>query len=157
MLSPSNRPAPPPTTAEPHRQRSTAKTALVTLVLMAAAFAAGFVPKQIEATRATRTLETTAFDLRLANLHRQLGVASHEAANSNYPAAGAAAQAFFEGCRTLAGDPALKDHPRTSIALASYADSANLTLERIALGDPAVREQLASLYLTMNGVIERGQ
>lgn len=156
MLSSSSKPAPPPIAAPP-RQRSTAKTALVTFVLMAAAFAAGFVPKQIEATRATRTLGATTFDLRLANLHRRLGVASHEAANSNYPAAGAAAQAFFEGCRTLAGDPALKDHPRTSIALASYASSANLTLERIALGDPAVREHLASLYLTMHGVIERGQ
>jgi hypothetical protein len=124
---------------------------------MGAAFGAGFVPKQIEATRATRALESASFDLRMSNLHRELGVASHEASRNNYPAAGAAAQAFFESCRSIVGDPALKERPRTSIALSSYAGSANLILERIALGDPTVKEQLASLYLTLDGVIDRRQ
>lgn len=122
---------------------------------MIVAFAAGYVPKHLEAQRATTSLEAARADLLLADLHRQLGVAANEAQLENYPAAATAAHVFFEGCRKALEEPSIAELPRTRIALTSYADAAPQMLQSLALRDASTKARLASLYLTMHGVIER--
>lgn len=130
---------------------------MITAVLVIVAFAAGYVPKDIEAGRVTESLTAMDRELRLATLHRQLGLASHEANRNNYPAAASAAHAFFDGCRAAVNELDLDDRPRTRLALDAYASSAPEILTQLNLGNPAMKEQLASLYITMHGVIERKQ
>lgn len=105
----------------------------------------------------TTRLETTELDLRLATLHRHVGVASHEAQRNNFAAAAASARTFFDGCRSLLDEYEMTETPRTRLALSAYASSADMVLGQLATGDPAVKERLASLYLTMNGLLERRQ
>jgi hypothetical protein len=134
-----------------------ARAALIAVPLLILAFLIGWLPKELEGRRLTSTLRATELELRLANLHRELGVASHEAMGGNYPAAGLAAMSFFDGCQTLAESGALDDRIRTRTALDAYAGNRADILEKLATADPAVRQQLSSLYLTMDGVIERRQ
>lgn len=143
------------TVVEPRSSR--VKTAFITALLMLAAFAAGYIPKNLEARRATESLSALDREQRLATLHRQLGLASHEAMRNNFPAAAAAAHTFFDGCRAAVNELDLEDRPRTRLALDAYASSAPDILTQLNLGNPAMKEQLASLYVTMHGVIERKQ
>jgi len=96
-------------------------------------------------------------DLQLATLERQLGVAALEAQRNNYGTAGTAARAFFEGCRSTAGEYDFTDMPRTRLALTSYASSSDTILGQLAVADPTVKDRLATLYLTMDGLIQRRQ
>jgi hypothetical protein len=133
------------------------RAALIALPLIVLAFLIGWLPKELEGRRLTSTLRATELELRLANLHRELGVASHEAMRGNYPGAGVAAMSFFDGCRTLAESRVLDERIRTRTALGAYAGNRDTFLEKLAAADPEVGPQLSSLYLTMNGVIERRQ
>lgn len=128
---------------------------MITLVLALAAFGAGYIPKQLEVRRLRTTLKTTTLDLRLASLHRQLGVASHEAQRNNYANAADAARAFFDGCRRLSQEEAFENQPRTREAIAAYGGYADDIVPRLVNGDPTVREKLAALYLAMDGVLQR--
>lgn len=148
-VNPPRAPAPP--------KSSRLKTALVAALLMVAAFLLGYIPKSIEASRAAEALRTQERELRLATLHRTLGVASHEAMRNNYPAAADAAHTFFDGCREAVDELDFNARPRTRLALDAYAKSAPEVLTQLNLGNPAMKERLASLYLTMHGVIERKQ
>ena len=121
------------TAPEPVRKQR-AKTAIIAAVLMIAAFLAGYVPKHLEASRSAEALRESQRALRLATLHRQLGLASLEAEELD-----------------------LSDRPRTRLALEAYASSAPEIMTQLNLGNPAMKERLASLYLTMHGVIERKQ
>ena len=127
------------------------------MLLLLFAFGIGYVPKELERRRIAETMRTTELDLRLANLHRQIGVASHEAQRNNFANAAAAARVFFEGCRSVVNQYPLEDRPRTRIALQSYASTSDVILGQLANADPSVKEQLSALYLTMNGVLERKQ
>jgi hypothetical protein len=133
------------------------RTIVVTGIFLVIAFAAGYVPQEIEKRRLAATLEKTELDLRLANLHRQLGVASHEAQRNNFATAAEAARQFFDGCRALATEHDFEGQPRTHGALQAYAQSADVILGQLATADPAAKERLAGLYLTMNGLLERRQ
>ena len=134
-----------------------ARMIVVTGLFLVIAFLAGFVPKELDNRKLRRELETTTLDLRLANLHRQLGLASHEAQRNNYANAAAAARQFFDGCRAVATEHEFEGQPRTHLALKAYAQSADTILAELTLGDPAAKERLASLYLTMEGVLQRRQ
>ncbi|MDP9192549.1 MAG: hypothetical protein M3P06_12690 [Acidobacteriota bacterium] len=126
-------------------------------LLLLFAFGLGYVPKELERRRLTESAHAAQLDLRLATLHRQLGVASHEAQRSNFANAANAARAFFEGCRTVVHEYPMEDQPRTRLALQAYAASSDKILGQLANADPAVKEELASLYLTMDGVLARKQ
>jgi hypothetical protein len=139
------------------KRRLSFRTLLWIAFLLLFAFGLGYVPRELERRRAVETLQTNELDLRLANLHRLLGVASHEAQRNNFASAADAARAFFDGCRTVLNEYPLEDQPRTRNALQAYATSSDTILGQLANADPAVKEQLASLYLTMNGVLERKQ
>jgi hypothetical protein len=143
-----------PKEVQPRSSRSFS-TVLLTLVLIAIAFGAGYVPKWLEVRRLRSELKTTTFELRLSNLHRQLGVASHEAQRNNYANAANAARTFFDGCRALSREDAFPDQPRTREAIAAYAGYADDIIPRLISGDPLVREKLAGLYLAMDGVLQR--
>ncbi|HYC61721.1 MAG TPA: hypothetical protein VEK79_19360 [Thermoanaerobaculia bacterium] len=148
---------PPAKTAPPAKSRSAFRTIIWTALLLALAFGVGFVPKELERRRLVATLEAKDLDLRLANLHRQLGVASHEAQRNNFSSAATAARVFFEGCRTVVNEYPFENQPRTKLALQAYASSSDTILGELANADPVVKERLASLYLTMDGVLERRQ
>lgn len=137
------------------RRKSSARTFLLTLLLLGVAFAAGYVPQWLELRRLRETLTTSSMELRLATLHRELGVASHEAQRNNFASAGEAAGRFFDDCAKLANTEPFVDDARTRVALSGYAAQRDEVMALIAAGDPAARERLASLYLTMNGVLAR--
>jgi len=133
------------------------RTLLWIAFLLLFAFGLGYVPRELERRRLAETMRTADLDLRMANLHRQLGVASHEAQRNNFANAAAAARIFFDGCRTILNEYPLEDQPRTRNALQAYASASDTILGQLANADPAAKEQLASMYLTMNGVLERRQ
>jgi hypothetical protein len=128
---------------------------IVTLLLLA--FAGGFFPQWLAARRLNETLTATAMELRLATLHRELGVASHEVQRNNFASAGEAAARFFEDCTKLASTEPFSDDARTRVALLGYAAQRDEVMALIAAGDPVARDRLSSLYLTMNGVLLRRQ
>ena len=158
VMQPAVTPPPPkPPVPVPVKRRLSFRTLLWIALLLLFAFGLGYVPKELERRRAAETLRTTELDLRLANLHRLIGVASHEAQRNNFANAATAARAFFDGCRTVLNEYPLEDQPRTRNALQAYATSSDTILGQLTNADPTVKEQLASLYLTMNGVLERRQ
>lgn len=130
-------------------------TFVAVFVLLAIAFAAGFVPKWMEARTLRDSLSTTTMQLELATLHRLLGVASHEAQRNNYASAAESAGRFFDGCTSLAATEPFPEDPRTRVALQGYAAQRDEVMALLAAADPAARERLAGLYLTMNGVLAR--
>ena len=152
LSSPLSSPEPPPA-----RSRFSFKLFFVMIVLIVAAFLAGYVPCTLRARDTAATLENTQLDLQLANAHRRLGVASHEAQRNNYANAAAAAREFFSGCGALAQSPAFDKQPRTRIALTAFADSRDEIMAKLAMGDAQAKERLASMYLTMDGVLARRQ
>ncbi len=127
------------------------------VVLLVAAYLGGYIPATLRARDLQARLETTALDLRLATLHRQLGTASHEAQRNNFAAASAAARAFFDDCRTLAETEPFVNEPRTRGAISAYAGARDEITTQLALADPQVRERLAGMYLAMDGVLARRQ
>ena len=133
------------------------KQVLIAAALIALAFLIGYIPNELGSRRLAQQLRRTELDLRLANLHRQLGVASHEAQRNNYGVAAEVAKRFFEECRKTVHEFRFENRPRTQIALQGYAQSGDVILGELANGDPMVKERLASMYMTMNGVIERRQ
>jgi hypothetical protein len=147
--------APPPPPAV--RRSPTPKLVLGTIVLLIAAFLAGYVPQRLRADRAEESLQTAKLDLELSNLHRDLGIASLEAQRNNFANASTAATAFFDGCARMANDPRLADEPRTRNALGAYAGQRDQYAVELATANPQVGQRLASLYLTMEGVLARRQ
>lgn len=137
------------------RRRGSAGRFLLVIFLLAAAFAGGYVPQWLEARTLRTELERSELQLQLANAHRRLGVASQEAQRNNYASAAEAAAQFFDQCATLARTHEFADDPRTRVALLGYAAQRDQVMALLAAADPAVRETLANLYLTMDGVIAR--
>jgi len=138
-------------TPPPRRMRAF----LIGLVCVVIAFGAGYIPQALEVRNLRATLKATDLDLRLANLHRQLGIASEEAQRNNFASAAAAAKTFFAGCRTVTQDEAFAEQPRTRAAIAAYAGYEDDTLLLLANANPTVKEKLASLYFAMEGVLDR--
>ena len=148
------RPAPPPPPPAPPARKG-GRRFLLMVFLLAVAFGAGFIPQWMEARRAEAAFQKTALELDLANLHRTLGVAAEEAQRSNFASAGQAASRFFDRCAALANKPEIEKEPRTRVALQAYAAQRDEIMALLAAGDPASRERLASMFLTMQGVMER--
>jgi hypothetical protein len=157
MQSSTTTPPPKPPAPAPARRGLSFRALLWIAFLLLFAFGLGYGPKELERRKLAETLRSTELDLRLANLHRLLGVASHEAQRNNFASAASAARLFFDGCRAVVNETDLADRPRTKGALEVYASTSDTVLGQLANADPAVREQLASLYLTMNGLLERRQ
>jgi hypothetical protein len=133
------------------------KFAFVIGLFLVCAFALGYVPQELDQRRTQRALEATELDLRLANLHRQIGMASHEAQRNNFAVASTEASRFFDGCRAVIDEYDFAERPRTRLALSAYASSRDIVLGQLATADPAVKERLSSLFITMNGLLERRQ
>jgi hypothetical protein len=141
--------------AVPERKRRSAKFFFVMLLLLIAAFLGGFIPETMRARQLEATLHATQLNLRLADLHRRLGVAAEEAQRNNYASAAASAREFFNGCAALLQAEAFADQPRTRNAIIAYASYRNEVEAQLAIADPQVKERLAGLYLTMDGVLAR--
>lgn len=84
-------------------------------------------------------------------------MASFEAQQNNFASAAANARVFFDGCRDVVNDYQFEDQPRTRLALQTYASTSDVVLGQLANADPEVKERLASLFVTMNGLLERKQ
>ena len=153
-MLPESKPAPPP---PPAAKRSRLTLVAGVIALIAIAFAAGYVPKMLESRRLSESLAQTRLDLRLADLHRTLGVASHEAQRNNFANAAVAAREFFQGCRVLSQTEPFADRPRTKLAVAAYSGSEQEIAPMLATADPQVKERLLTMYLTMDGVLKRRQ
>jgi uncharacterized protein HemX len=128
---------------------------LLVLFLLVVAFLGGYVPQWWQARGLREQLQHTELQLQLANAHQRLGIASHEVQRNNFASASQAAAEFFDQCGTLARTDAFAKEPRTQVALTGYAQQRDEVMAQLAAADPAVRERLSSLYLTMQGVLER--
>jgi hypothetical protein len=137
------------------QKRVSPKTILLVVLLLATSFAAGYLPQKLDNRRLAGEVEKCEVQLRLADLHRQLGLAALEALRLNYANAAASATRFFDGCQQLAASEALASEPRTRTALGAYAASRDQIAGQLAMGDPAVAQRLVSMYFTMDGVIGR--
>lgn len=131
------------------------KQLFIAAALVALAFLIGYIPNEIASRRLATRLRNTELELRLSTLHRQLAIASHHAQRNNYGVAEETAAVFFEGCRRTAGEFSFRDQPRTRVALTGYAQAGDRILGDLANGDPAAKEELASMFLTMDGVLQR--
>lgn len=140
---------------EQTEQRRPWKLILLVLLLIAAAFAGGYVPPMLRARAVTDQLRATQLELRMSNLHRRLGVAAEEAQRNNFASAAEAAREFFDGCATLVQSETFADEPRTRTALTAYAAARDEIMTQLATADPQAKERLASMYLTMDGVLSR--
>jgi hypothetical protein len=128
---------------------------LLVILLLAAAFLGGFVPQWLEARSLRANLEQTDLQLRLANAHRALGVASQEAQRNNYANASQAAAKFFNDAAVLSRAEAFESEQRTRVALLSYTAQRDEVMALLSAADPAARDRLAGLFLTMDGVLAR--
>lgn len=144
-----SQPAPPP------RPRRTGRNFLIILLLLIAAFLGGYVPQWMELRALRAELQTAELQLRLAEIHQLLGLASHEAMRNNYANAAEDARRFFDQCATIARSGVLDAEPRTQTALLGYASQRDEVMTLLAAADPAARERLAGMYLALNGVIAR--
>jgi hypothetical protein len=136
------------------RRRSGPRFLLVVFLLLVA-FGAGYVPQWLEVRKLTSTLTTTERNLQLANLHRQIGLASQEAQRSNFASASESARRFFDDCGSLAGTGEFAKDERTRVALLGYAAQRDEVMALLAAGDPVARERLAGIFLAMEGVLAR--
>ncbi len=149
-------PPPPPVLKQPPPARGNAgRRFLLVVFLLAAAFLGGFIPQWLEVRTLHESLATTELQYRLAEAHRTLGIASHEAMRSNYANAAQFAGQFFDQCGALARSEAFAKEPRTRIALQSYLQQRDELMAMLSAGDPASRERLAGMFLAMQGVLER--
>lgn len=144
---------PPPAPVSPPRRGG--RIFLLTVILLVIAFLAGFIPQWWALRTAQAELKTVQLDLRLADLHRLLGVASEEAQRNNYASAAEAARRFFDEGAALARSGALDAEPRTQNALLGYASQRDEVMALLSAADPAARERLAGMFLAMNGVLAR--
>ena len=146
-------PSSPPPPDRP--RRSGAKTFFLVLLLLIAAFLAGYIPSLIRARKLDTTLRATQLELRLASLHRRVGVAATEAQRNNFASALTSAREFFDGCTALSTSEAFETQPRTKNAIAGYVSQRDEVMAQLAAADPQVKERLASLVLVMDGVLTR--
>jgi uncharacterized protein HemX len=144
-----------PAATPPARRRGSGGRILLVLFLLAAAFAGGYVPQWLQLRNVRAELTTADLQLRLANAHRRLATASHEAQRNNYASAAQSAGQFFDECATLARTEEFTAEPRTRVALLGYVEQRDPVMAMLAAADPASREHLANLYLTMDGVLSR--
>ena len=157
-MQPATTSPPPPAPAPvPVKRGSSFRTFVWIALLIALAFGLGYGPKEIERRKLASTLKQTELDLRLATLHRQLGMAAFEAQRNNFANSAANARVFFDGCRSVVNDYTFEDQPRTRLALQTYAGNSDVILGQLANADPAAKERLTSLFLTMDGLLERKQ
>ncbi|HEX2834830.1 MAG TPA: hypothetical protein VHW00_17590 [Thermoanaerobaculia bacterium] len=130
---------------------------MLVVLLLAGAFGGGYIPQRLALHRTQESLATLQREHALTELHRRLGVASHEAMRNNYASAAEAAKTFFNGCGEVLDQYPLEDQPRTRNTLTTWMASRDTLLARLAAGDPATREQLAGMYLALDGVLARHQ
>ena len=128
---------------------------LLVVFLLAAAFLGGFIPQWIKVRNLSTEVQTLDLQLRLANAHRLVGVASEEAQRSNYASAAQAAAQFFDQCATLARTESFEKQPRTRVALLSYTAQRDQVMALLSAADPAAREKLMGMFLTMDSVLAR--
>jgi hypothetical protein len=139
------------------RRKPDARRIGVLILVAAIGFAAGYIPQALERRTLTEELGQTQVELRLSEIHRTLGMASHHAMRNDYPAATTAAVDFFAGCRQAAETLDLSARPRTATALSAYAAQRDSIVAKLAAGDATVKEELAELYLAMDGVLRRAE
>ncbi len=145
------------TAVDAPRPRHGFRNFVLVMLLLCAAYGAGYIPEHLERKRADESLAMLTRTDDLSELHRQLGVASHEAMRNNYASAAEAAKVFFDGCREFLEKYPLDDQPRTKATLQTWIAQRDSIMARLAAADPSSREQLAGMFLAMNGVIERKQ
>jgi hypothetical protein len=130
---------------------------MIVTVLLLGAFGGGYIPQRLALHDAQKSLDELRRVHALTELHRRLGVASHEAMRSNYASAAEATKIFFNGCDDFLQQYPLAEQPRTRNTLTTWMASRDSLVSRVAAGDPSTREQLAGMYLAMEGVLQRAQ
>jgi hypothetical protein len=130
---------------------------VIFLLLLLGAYGAGYIPERMARSRTTEELNRLTFDHDLSELHRRLGVASHEAMRNNYASAAQSAQVFFEKCNDVLQKYPFENEPRTKYTLSTFANSRDAIMTQLATGDPASRERLMNMFLALDGVLTRRQ
>lgn len=120
------------------------KTVLVSGVLVAAAFLAGFVPSYIGKNGVEAELREARRQNSMAQLRDLAGLTYLQASQKNYGLAAGTSARFFQSTRQVADqttDPAGKS------ALEGLLASRDKTTSELAKGDPAVLSDLEALFI----------
>ena len=106
-------------------------------------FLLGYLPSRMSAENAQQRNAQLQYDLKLANLEAQLGMASYEANQNNYAIAAQQSTAFFNGLLATintTSDKSLKQNLERMLA------GRDEITANIAEANPAVKEKLAHAY-----------
>jgi hypothetical protein len=134
------------------------RKAIIVLILLVAAFAAGYLPKyfelssvqqerQTERQRLDEILESTRQELRLALLQGRLAMILVEAERSNFGTAREHSTAFFDALNeTIAAES--NDARRTS--LSAIAQTRDQVTAGLAASDATVAQTLRELFLRLS-------
>ncbi len=131
-----------PATREDKKPFNVKKLAVAAGVLIAA-FLLGYIPSCVSARNAQERNIRLQYNLRLADLRGQLGMASYEANQNNYSNAAQHSTEFFNGLRETinnTSDETLKQSLERILARRDEITS------NIAEANPAVKEKLAQAY-----------
>ena len=146
---------PPASTLPVPRRRSPLRFLLIPL-LLAAVFFAGWIPQTLKLRDAEERLHAAELQLRLLTLERRLGVSAAEARRVNFGLAGSEAGRFFDDTQRLLAEEPLAAQTRLRVALTAFAARRDEIVTRLATNDPATAQLLTDLYVTYDGVLQRG-
>jgi hypothetical protein len=119
------------------------KSFIVWLVLLVAAFLAGYVPEYVRASRLQATLDETTRQYDGLYLRDLAGQAYMQAVEKNYGLAARTAARYFDRVRQMQANTRAEQWKRTYGDLLGMRDKVMSQLDR---GDPAVLNDLQTLY-----------
>ncbi|MEA2488251.1 MAG: hypothetical protein QOH21_43 [Acidobacteriota bacterium] len=148
--------APPPQAALTPRPRRSPLRLLLIPLLLVAVFFAGWVPPTLKQREANERLRDVELQLRLLTLERRLGLSAAEARRGNFGIAASEAGRFFDDTQRLLAEEPFVTRPRLRTALTSFAGRRDEIVTRLATNDPSTAQLLTDLYVTYDGVLQRG-
>lgn len=128
------------------------KALLVALVLVGV-FLIGFLPERAKARRAWKENSRLELELGLARLQGQLGMISYEANRNNFANAAAHSTNFFNALKKVLPDPLLSQEAKRKSDLEAILARRDEITADLARADPAVKDELADMYVQLSGAV----
>ena len=127
------------------REKRRAKSRIVVvLVLLIAAFSAGFIPQYLKASRLANVLRDARQENSLAQLRDLAGLAYLQASQKDYGLAGSTMTSFFDRTQAVANQTADSSSKKPLEDILSLRDGITTQL---AKGDPGVLNELRTLLV----------
>jgi hypothetical protein len=145
-----------PAATLPVPRRRSPRRFLLILLFLAAVFFAGWIPQTLKLRDSDERLHAAELQLRLLTLERRLGLSAAEARRGNFGLAASEAGRFFDDTQRLLAEERLANQPRLRVALTSFVARRDEIVTRLSTNDAATAQLLTDLYVTYDGVLQRG-